>query len=380
VLGPRLADEFGLSAAQLGLLTGAFFASFVAVQVPLGMALDRFGPRRVDGTLLVLAGAGALLFASASGFEGLLAGRIVSGIGVSAAMMGTMQAFALWYPRDRLASLLALAFAVGGIGMLATSFPLEYALRTLSWRDVFYALAGVSLALGAAFAFWVPERTAPARPETLAAQLAGLAQIARDPGFRRAALALAANQLAVMTLLNLWVATWLRDVAGFDRTQVAWTLALLAVAMMAGYLVLGPLTDRVARRGGSELSVLGGALAGTLALLVPLALGVTTGAVLLWALFVFCGTGGTLTHTIAMRRFPLEMAGRVNTLLNLSGFIAMFAGQWGFGVVLGLWPGAASGYAPQAYTAAMAAQWLALAAALGWLWRGRALFASARTD
>lgn len=374
MLGPRLVEEFGLSAAQLGLLTGAYFASFVLMQLPLGMALDRYGPRRVDGALLALAGVGALVFAKASGFEGLLAGRVLAGIGVSAAMMGTMQAFSLWYPRERLGLLLALAFSVGGIGMLATSFPLEYALRAMSWRDIFLVLAAGSVMLSAVFALWVPERTAAAKPASMSAQLAGLATIARDPGFRRAAAAIAANQFAVYTLLNLWMATWLRDIAGYSRVEVAWMLAMLAVPMMAGYLVSGPLGDRVARRGRSEVPVLAAMLAGTLASLTPIALGVTAGVPVYWALLIFFGAGATLAHTIAMRRFPVEMAGRVNTLLNMGGFSAMFIGQWGFGVVLGLWPASATGYAPEGYFAAIAVLWLALAAALSWLWRGRALF------
>ncbi len=356
------------------MLTGAYFASFVLMQLPLGMALDRYGPRRVDGALLALAGVGALVFATAPGFAGLLAGRLLIGVGVSAAMMGTMQAFALWYPRERFGLLIALAFSVGGIGMLVTSFPLEYALRAMSWREIFLVLAGFSVALSALFAFWVPERTAAARPVSLAAQFAGMATIARDPGFRRAAFAIAANQFAVYTLVNLWMGTWLRDIAGYGRDGVAWMLALLAFAMMAGYLVSGPLGDRFARRGHSEVPVLAAALSGTLLSLVPIGLGVTTGVPLFWALLVFFGAGATLAHTIATRRFPVEMSGRVNTMLNVCGFFAMFSGQWGFGIVLGLWPATATGYAPEAYFAAIAVLWLVLAAALAWLWSGRALF------
>lgn len=103
--------------------------------------------------------------------------------------MGTMQAFSLWYPRERLASLLAVAYSVGSLGMLAASFPLEYALRVMSWWEVFYWLAGASIALNLLFLLSVPERTAPGKPETLTALFAGLAGVLRDPGFRRAALA-----------------------------------------------------------------------------------------------------------------------------------------------------------------------------------------------
>ncbi len=98
VLGPGLAAEFGISAAGLGLLTGMYFFSFGLFQIPLGVLLDRYGPRRVNAALLVLATAGALLFARAASFEGLVLARALIGLGVSACLMACMQAFILWFP------------------------------------------------------------------------------------------------------------------------------------------------------------------------------------------------------------------------------------------------------------------------------------------
>jgi hypothetical protein len=93
----------------------------------------------------------------------------------------------------------------------------------------------------------------------------------------------------------------------------------------------------------------------------------------LWAAFVFCGTSATLAHSIATRRYPRDMAGRVNTALNTFTFLGVFLGQWGTGVVLNLWPATATGYDPRGYSWALGALWLIQLAGLAWLWRGRAL-------
>ncbi len=376
VLGPGLAAEFGLSAAQLGLLTGVYFFSFGLFQIPLGVLLDRFGPRRVNGTLLLLAAAGAVVFSISQSFESLVMGRALIGLGVSACLMASMQAFVLWFPAERTATMIALAYSMGGLGAITASVPLELALRHFDWRQIFQALAVVTLGLSAAFALWVPEHTGARRAASLREQLAGLARIARDGAFWRVAVAIGANQCAVLSLFTLWITTWLRDVAGFDRAAAAAALAWVSLALIAGYFFFGRLADTLARRGRSQLPLFSAGVAAALVFLALLAVGVTAGAVLLWAAFVFCGTGATLAHSIVTRRYPKEMAGRVNTAINTFTFFGAFAGQWGSGAILNLWPPTAAGYDPRGYFYALGALWLVQAAGLAWLWSGRRLFVS----
>src|SRR5688500_10785151 len=137
-----------------------YFFSFGLFQIPLGVLLDRYGPRRVNAALLVLATAGALLFAGASSFEGLVIARALIGLGVSACLMACMQAFILWFPRERLSSMIALAYSMGGLGALSASAPVEIALRYFSWREIFAALGVAALALCAVLVFIVPEHPA----------------------------------------------------------------------------------------------------------------------------------------------------------------------------------------------------------------------------
>ena len=373
VLGPVLASEFGISAAGLGLLTGIYFFSFGLFQIPLGVLLDRFGPRRVNATLLLLAAAGALLFARAASFEDLVLARALIGLGVSACLMACMQAFILWFPPERLSTMIGLAYSVGGLGAITASAPVEIALRHFSWREMFIAFGAAALALCLVFALVVPEHRITRKSAGLRDGLRGLSRIAGDGAFWRVALAIGTNQCAVVSLFTLWITTWLRDVAGYDRAAAAQALALVAGALIVGYLFFGRFADALARRGRSQLPLFAAGVAGSLFCLGFLALGVTTAAVLLWAGFVFCGTAATLAHSIVTRRYPRDMAGRVNTTLNTFTFLGIFLGQWGTGVILNHWPPTAAGYDPRGYSYALGALWLVQLFGLAWLWRGRAL-------
>src|SRR5512144_2747616 len=101
VISPELTHELALSPASLGLLTSAYFIAFAAVQIPAGMLLDRYGPRRVEPVLLAVAGTGALAFGLAEGEAELLASRALIGAGVAVCLMAPMKAIATWYPIER---------------------------------------------------------------------------------------------------------------------------------------------------------------------------------------------------------------------------------------------------------------------------------------
>jgi predicted MFS family arabinose efflux permease len=269
--------------------------------------------------------------------------------------------------------MIALAYSMGGLGAFTASAPLELALRHLDWREIFDALAGCTLLLSFIFVFLVSEHSTGRKPAGFREQFAGLGHIARDGGYWRVALAIGTTQCAVVSLFTLWITAWLRDVAGFDRAAAAQGLAVVCGAMIAGYFFFGRLADALARRGRSQLPLFVAGVAGSLVCLGLLALGVTAGAVPIWAAFVFCGTAAALAHSIAMRRYPRDMAGRVNTTLNSFTFLGIFLGQWATGAILNLWPPTATGYDPRGYSYALGALWLVQLSGLVWLWRGRLL-------
>ena len=371
VLAPTLAAEFGLSAGGLGLLSSMYFLSFAVCQLPLGLAMDRFGPRKVNATLLLVAAAGGAWFVHADSAAGAIAARALIGAGVSVALMSSLTAFVLWYPADRLSTMNAVAFSVGMVGAMAVTVPLELLLRVWPWRHAFMLIVAATIAVSLVLWLWVPERTARPRSETFSQQIEDLKKLLTDAAFLRLAVCLGASQFAAVSLQTLWIATWLRDVAGYTPAEVARGLLAVSAAMIVGYLAFGRAADALQRRGRSALPLLAGGVAVSSLCLALLIVGIKS--ILPWCVFVAAATAVVLGYSIVSRRYPKEMAGRANTAINVFGFIGMFSGQWGIGLVLDLWPQSARGYAPEAYPWALGMTWAVQLAGLAWLWSGRKL-------
>ena len=371
VLAPTLVAEFGLSAGELGLLSSMYFLSFALVQLPFGVALDRYGPRRVNATLLLLAAAGGLLFSTAESYASLVLARALIGLGVSVCLMASLTAFVLWYPPERISTMNGIAFAAGALGAMTATVPLELLLRAWHWRDAFMLIVAATLAVSLVLWLCVPERAELSRRTSTREQLRALGSLLVDAAFLRLALCLGASQCAAVALQTLWIATWLRDVAGYTPAGVARGLLAVNVAMIVGYIGFGRAADLWQRRGRDPLALLLAGVAASAASLGLLVFGL--GSLAVWCVFVAAGTAVVLAYSIVARRYPREMAGRVNTAVNVIGFVGMFSGQWGIGLVLDLWPQTGEGYAPEAYPWALGMVWAVQLAGLAWLWTGRKL-------
>ena len=177
VIGPVLSAELSLGAADLGLLTSAYFLAFGAAQLPLGVLLDRFGARRVESALLLIAALGAAIFASGQSIATLAVGRGLIGLGVSACLMASFKSFSQWFPAERQASLTGWIMTAGTLGALAASSPLNVALQFASWRVIFLALSALTVAVAAWVFLSVPDKPVAAdaaNPEPLATQWSGI--------------------------------------------------------------------------------------------------------------------------------------------------------------------------------------------------------------
>lgn len=358
--------ENGLDAGALGLLTSAYFLTFASAQLPLGILLDRFGPRRVEAALLVVAALGAAVFAVADGIVGLIAGRALIGLGVSACLMAAFKAFRQWFAAERLPLMQGFIMAAGGLGVMTSTIPVEAALEVTDWRGVFLGLAGVTVVVCTAIFFVVPEHHSEEKPETLRDQVRGTVGLFTSRMFWRIAPAAMVAQAIYMSLQGLWAGPWMQDVAGI--AEPGSILFLMAIAMVAGHLVTGTLAERLARVGIPAVVpyVVGNVL--FLAVCIVLSAGVTVAPWLLWPLFGFTGTTGILAYAILAQYFPPHMAGRVNTAVNLMVFVFAFGLQWGIGAIIDLWGrDAAGGYPPEAYSVAFGAPTALLAIVVGWL-------------
>ena len=353
VIAKDLAQDFALSAAELGLLTGAYFLLFAAFQIPLGVLLDRFGPRRVIAALMCVAGLGALLFGLADGVATLALGRALLGLGVSGCLMGSIKAFTLWFPMSRLATLNGWILAIGALGAMSATAPVEMIAAAHGWRAIFFGLAAACIAVAALIFLIVPEKALPGAGESWARQFAEIGTILCSPFFWRVALPVVAVHGAYQALQGLWLAPWLADVGGLERSAVANTLLIGALAYGIGSVAFGTLADRLAGAGISRLTVYKAGTALTLVVFFAFAAGLRSGLVLIVAAYGFGACSGALAYAILSQHFPARVAGRVNTATNIFMFIASLGFQIGIGAVLRLWPAVDGRYPAEGYTVAL---------------------------
>ena len=368
VIAKDLVAEFGLTSADLGFLTSMYLFAFAAAQLPLGLLLDRYGPRRTVAALLCVAVVGALVFALARDLASLAVGRALIGLGVSAGLMGAIKAFTLWFPLSRLATLNGVYLAVGGLGALAATSPAEALVGALGWRGVFIVLSVLSLGAAVLVFTVVPEKPLPGRGQSLRAQISAFRRIFAMLAFWRIALPAGVGQGITIALLGLWLGPWLADVAGQSRQGVANHLLIAALAYIAGSMFFGVASDRLAQLGMSRMLVFKVGLSISIAMLALIAAGVQAGVGAILAVYTFTGVSASLAYALLTPLFPPEMTGRVSTVANVLIFTLGFAIQWAVGAALRLYPVVDGRYAPAGYAAAFATLVALQLLALAWLW------------
>jgi MFS family permease len=369
-LAPTFSAELGLSAADLGFLAGAYFLGFSVAQLPLGQALDRFGPRRMILGLLALAVAACAGFALARSFTGLWVARALIGVGVAACLMAPLTAFRRRFGVSAQLRANSWMLMTGSLGMLASTLPVQALLPVIGWRGLFWVVAALLLLAMVVIAWLVPRDPAAAAkvPPSPAVQPEGYAAIFRDHYFQRLmplAFVLYGGLVAVQ---SLWAGPWLTDVARNTPQEAAQGLFVVNLAMLCAFFAWGAAMPWLRRRGLTVdgLITLGVPLA--LALLgLAVVLGASAGTAV-WAAWCVSCTFVSLSQPAAAQVFPTHLAGRALTAYNLVIFTGVFCVQWGIGLAIdGL---TALGWArADAFRAAFAGFGACAAAAYAWfLW------------
>lgn len=358
IVGPVLAVELGLSAVELGVLAACLFAAYAAVQLPLGVALDAFGPRRVQTVLMVMAALGFAIFAAAPGFAGMAAARIVLGVGISAGLMAVIKAHADWFERGRVAYMTGIATAIGALGSALTTSPVQALLPALGWRGIFWVLCLLALGVAVWIFLSVPDKPrAPGAARTLRGDIALSGRIIASRTFWRVGPAVATLSMFNFVYLGLWAGPWLRDVAGMDGQARAGVLFLFTFAMVAGSMLTGSAASRATAAGLPSCLVPIACLAGMVLLQAGLMLQPRQPSVvlLLWLAIAVFGTAGPVGYIAMCQMFPPEQTGRVSTAVNTLTLGGAFLVQAAIGWILDLWPRTASdGWDPDGYSWALA--------------------------
>jgi len=365
VLASHLVGALALTPGQLGLLTSAFFLAFALVQLPVGMALDRYGPRRVQVAMLLLASGGALLFAHCGSFHGLLAARAVMGCGLGGCFMAAVKAVSAWVAPNRLPSVHGYLIAVGGLGAASATMPVRAILEYTDWRGLFCLLAALVACAGLLIALLYPKADGPAARR--GPLLPALRDVWQAPGLRAVMSLVLVPHAVFFGVQGLWIGRWLSDVGRFSEPAVAYLLYLGMAAVVFGAIAVGMVTEWAGRRGMPPLDVAAAGITFFVLVQAAMAIGYRPSLAMLSVMFTLVGTVTGIEYAIVAQSMPRALTGRAATFLNLLIFIGAFAVQAGFGLVIGLWQPDLSGRAPPAaYRAAFA---LLVLIQLPGLWR-----------
>ena len=324
VMAPDLMRDFGVTAATLGNLAAIYFYAYAVMQVPAGMMLDRFGPRRVLTAAIVLCALGTVLFATAGGTGWAYAGRLLVGAAAGFSLVGAFKLAATWFPPHRFALAAGVASALGTSGGIMGQAPMAALVHAAGWRG---ALIGTAVAGGVlAATFWLvvrddvkpPPRPAPRR----SSGPADLRRAAATPQVWWVALASALLTANLVAFAGLWGVPYMIEAYGLERPAAAAAVSLVLVGFGGATPLIGWWSDAIGRRKTPML------VGGTTALLAMAALVYAPGLPLA-AAYVLCLASGAgmsasfLAMAAGREHGPPDATGTVIGIINTAN---MFTG------------------------------------------------------
>ena len=352
VLAPYLSSDLNLNAEQLGLITSAYFLTFGLFQLPLGVLLDKYGARKVQSILFLIAAIGAILFSLGNGVWSLVTARGLIGLGVSGALMAAFKAFAVWFPKERLPLLIGLFMSAGGMGAIVASTPLEMALQITDWRGVYLFIGIVTIFVGVLIFFIVPEKRENSDNEKPLPVLKVLKHIYTSYAFWRIGPLSGIAGGTGLAILGLWAGPWLSDIGKFNKNEIANILFISTIMMTIGTTSLGIITDYLRKFNISPVAVMGGALFVFIIPLTIITFGIMPKAIWPWVILSITSLAATLAYAGLSQHFPTSYAARASTAINLICFLMAFIAQYAIGFIMQLVePGKQSGYSIKAYQA-----------------------------
>lgn len=376
VTAKDLANELGLSAAQLGTLSSLFFYIYALAQLPLGPVIDRLGGKKIIILSGFLTVTGTFLFALAPAYPSALAGRMLMGVGTACVLMASLKIFGNWFSPHEFATISGFMVAIGNLGNLTATAPLAFSVSRFGWRSPFLAV-GLIQAVAIIIVIIIVRETptaeeAPGKEplyDAPAASSHGIIEgwriVFSDFSFWLLSFLAFCWYGNYMVLQGLWGGPYLMDTIGLSRSGAGNILLFTSLGFIAGCLVVGKISDRLLKSRKKTL-LAGQAL---LLLLMTLTLGPAESLPrpLLAAAFFFIGiavSSGVTIYPMIKEMFPSGISATAMTALNFFVVIGAAAVQQVMGIVIERFPKGAAGYPPAAYHGAFLIPIAGLAAAI----------------
>jgi MFS family permease len=321
VAGLDAADRFDVGASALSTFSILQLLVYAAMQIPVGLLVDRLGTKKVLTIGIVLFTAGQLGFAFSQSYGMALASRALLGCGDAMTFISVLRLGTRWFPARRGPLIAQLAGLVGMAGNLVSTLVLARLLHGIGWTQAFAgsALAGVVVLV--LLLLFLKDHPEGHEPEPVPHQGATYVrrQIAtswREPGTRLGLWVHFTTQFPAMVFLLLWGLPFLVEAQGLSRAAAGELLTLVVLSNMAIGLVYGQI---VARHHGARL---------------PLALGTVGATALLWAVLGACGPASMIGFDFARPANPPERQGTASGITNMGGFVASMTTLFAVGVLL----------------------------------------------
>lgn len=319
VLTPALETDLGATSADLAFASGLWFFAFAAMQIPVGAALDRIGPRITVVVIFALGGAGgALVFALAQAPAHIAYAMILIGIGCSPVLMASYYIFAKMYPAAVFSTLAGAVIGFGSIGNLASSAPMAWAVESFGWRETMIGLAAVTLLIAAAL--WLVVKDPP--KASVQGPKGSVLDLLRIKALWLIIPMMFVNYAPAAGIRGLWIGPYGADVFNADTSMIGTMTLVMALAMIISSFAYGPLERLLGTR---KWLIFAGNAMGAASCFALYGLGIFSDVPPVWVavtLFAVIGVAGSSFPVLiahAKPFFPEHLTGRGVTLLNLFG-------------------------------------------------------------
>ncbi|HEX2115021.1 MAG TPA: MFS transporter [Alphaproteobacteria bacterium] len=246
VMVEELMRDFAVSATILGNLSAFYFYAYAALQVPVGLLMDRIGPRRLMTAAAAVAAAGSLIFAASEAIAGAYVGRLLIGAGAAFSWVGVLTILTQWFPARRFALFTGMAQAMGMAGAIFGQTPLAVSVEQAGWRMTVVVIAGIGLAI--AIGMWLVVRDKPHASASSAGILASLKVLLSNRETWLNAVFGLAMTAPMLAFAALWAVPYLTTVYGIERSAATGVLSFMFAGWAIGAPFMGWLSDRIGAR------------------------------------------------------------------------------------------------------------------------------------
>ena len=333
-LSPLLTLEFSLTAGNLGLLAGGYFLGFASMQIPLGYLLDKYGPKKIVSSFLLIAIIGTVAFALSQSFSGLLMSRILIGVGVSACLMGPLTGYRIWFADEYQQRANAWMLMVLSMGFVFSTLPVQILLPIIGWRWIFGSIAILILIVIVLTLLFIPKwKTENNNQEK---NVGSLSDVWKNKFFRSTIPLGIFNYGGMVAVQTLWAGPWMVRVAGYDPLKSATGLFWINITMLIAFFLWGYILPKITKFGLDAIKLMKYGLPISYTALLVIIISGESAGVIHFTIYILTSIVLTLTQPAVAMSFSTSLAGKSLTSFNLLIFLGTFIMQWGIGLIIDL--------------------------------------------